>query len=126
MPELPEIETTRRGLAPHMIGKRIARVVIRDRRLRWPVPAGIEKQLQGTLVHGLSRRGKYLLIECQKGWLLWHFGMSGCLRVVSNDALPGKHDHVDMVFSDGTIIRFTDPRRFGAMLWAGATPEAHP
>jgi formamidopyrimidine-DNA glycosylase len=126
MPELPEVETTRRGLAPYMVGKRIARVVVRDRRLRWLVPAGIETKLVGTIVSGLARRGKYLLIECEAGALLWHLGMSGCLRVVASDALPGKHDHVDMVFSDGTTIRFTDPRRFGALLWAGATPETHP
>jgi formamidopyrimidine-DNA glycosylase len=126
MPELPEVETTRRGLAPQVIGKRIARVIIRDRRLRWPVPRGIEKRLSGCLVQAIVRRGKYLLFDCGKGWLLLHLGMSGSLCLVPKNTPPGKHDHVDIVLADGTTVRLTDPRRFGAMLWAGTDPEKHP
>lgn len=125
MPELPEVETTRRGLAPHMIGQRIARVIVRDRRLRWPIPWGIEKRLSGCLVQGITRRGKYLLFDCGSGWLLLHLGMSGSLHLVPKSAPAGKHDHVDIVLADETIVRLTDPRRFGAILWAGTDPEKH-
>ena len=125
MPELPEVETIRRGLALHVVGQRIARVIVRDRRLRWPVPAGMEKRLTGCLIQGISRRGKYLLIDCTSGCLLWHLGMSGSLRIVLPNTPAGKHDHVDIVLASGATVRFTDPRRFGALLWAGSEPETH-
>lgn len=125
MPELPEVETTRRGLALHIVGQHIARVIVRDRRLRWPVPAGLERRLSGQLINAISRRGKYLLIDCTDGSLLLHLGMSGHLCVVARGTPAGKHDHVDIVLANDAAIRFTDPRRFGAMLWAGAAPETH-
>lgn len=126
MPELPEVETTRRGLAPHIVGQRIVWVIIRDRRLRWSIQPEIERQLTGRTIRGISRRGKYLLFDCETGWLLLHLGMSGSLRLVSETVPPGRHDHVDIVLGNGKAVRFTDPRRFGAMLWTGTTPDRHP
>lgn len=126
MPELPEVETIRRGLIPHIIGRRIESVIVRDRRLRWPITFDIEKQLIGRTIHDTARRGKYLLVNCLNGWLLLHLGMSGSLRIVSDQLTAGKHDHVDIILDNGTAIRFTDPRRFGAILWAGLNPELHP
>ncbi len=139
MPELPEVETTRRGLLPMVQGHRIAAVTVRDRRLRWPIPGNLAKQLSGKTVIDISRRGKYLLWDCrldnaandstdkQRGYLLSHLGMSGSLRAItagSVDASPRKHDHLDIALDNGVIIRYTDPRRFGAMLWInGAVPK---
>jgi formamidopyrimidine-DNA glycosylase len=126
MPELPEVETTRRGIAPSLEGRRIARVVVRERRLRWPVPRGLEKRLEGRRVTGVRRRAKYLLIDTDGGTLIAHLGMSGSLRVLGRDAPPLAHDHVDLVLDSGRCLRFNDPRRFGCLLWAGAHPERHP
>lgn len=117
MPELPEVETTCRGIAPHIEGKAISYVNVRDRRLRWPVPANLTETLFGLQVGSVSRRGKYILINMSQGTLLVHLGMSGSLRIVSAAQNPGKHDHIDVVFDDNTVLRFNDPRRFGAMLW---------
>ena len=124
MPELPEVEITRRGLAPHIVGQHIDSVVIRDRRLRWPIPSGMEKQLTGKVIRDTSRRGKYLLLDCEAGWLILHLGMSGNLRIIPPETPAKKHDHIDILLSNNTAIRFTDPRRFGAMLWT-ETPETH-
>jgi formamidopyrimidine-DNA glycosylase len=126
MPELPEVEITRRGLASHIVGQRIDTVIVRDRRLRWPITPNIEEQLAGRTILAITRRGKYLLLNCETGWLLLHLGMSGRLRVVPSHTPAGKHDHVDILLLNGTAIRFTDARRFGTMLWAGTIPEAHP
>lgn len=124
MPELPEVETTRLGLLPHVLGKTVHNVVVRDRRLRWPVPAALARTLQGQHIEQISRRGKYLLWHCQTGFLLGHLGMSGSLRVLTQPTAPQKHDHLDIVFADDTTVRYTDPRRFGAWLWVrGATPS---
>ena len=125
MPELPEVETTRRGLNPHMAGKRIDRVVVRNRRLRWPITRTLETQASGATIKQLERRGKYLLVECSSGWMIVHLGMSGRLRVVPGDTPPGKHDHFDIVMSSGMLVRFTDPRRFGALLWSREHPSNH-
>ena len=130
MPELPEVETTRLGLLPAVQGQRIASVLVRDRRLRWPVPRNLARQLSGMTVVDLVRRGKYLLWDCRRndrrGYLLSHLGMSGSLRAISAgdvDQSPQKHDHLDICFDNGFTIRYTDPRRFGAMLWIeGAAP----
>ncbi|HET9024291.1 MAG TPA: bifunctional DNA-formamidopyrimidine glycosylase/DNA-(apurinic or apyrimidinic site) lyase [Burkholderiaceae bacterium] len=119
MPELPEVEVTRRALAPHVEGRVIEDVVIRDRRLRWPVPVGLPRQLIGQRVERLDRRGKYLLWHLPRGVLISHLGMSGVWRVLPRRAgvpVPGVHDHADLVFVDD-CIRLTDPRRFGALLW---------
>jgi len=122
MPELPEVEVTKRGIA-HLIGRRIARVTVRERRLRWPVPESIAA-LAGRTVRSVSRRGKYLLIDCGGGHLIVHLGMSGSLRLVPPETPPQKHDHVDLAF-DASILRLRDPRRFGAMLWTESPPESH-
>jgi formamidopyrimidine-DNA glycosylase len=126
MPELPEVETTRRGLIPHVRGQRITALVVRDRRLRWPVPRGLEKQVVGCTVQSIERRAKYLLFDCGKGWLILHLGMSGSLRVLPAGTPPGKHDHVDLVMESGSMARLTDPRRFGAVLWRMGDPHGHP
>ena len=132
MPELPEVEVTRRGIAPHLIGRRIAAVTVREPRLRWRVPVSVAR-LAGHTVRAVKRRGKYLLIDCGAGHLIVHLGMSGSLRLVDPLAPPGKHDHVDLAFAGerdrpgyGRMLRLRDPRRFGAVLWTEAPPEAHP
>ncbi len=126
MPELPEVETTRRGLAPHMQGQRIEAVIVRNRALRWPIPRNLAKQVCGCTVRAVERRGKYLLIDCGTGWMILHLGMSGSLQVVPKGTPVGKHDHVDLVLGSGTIARLTDPRRFGAVLWTPHDPLRHP
>ncbi len=131
MPELPEVETTRRGLAPLVEQRRILRAVVRHRGLRQPVPRGLEQRLAGARVRTLSRRGKYLLFDCktadrEAGTLLVHLGMSGRLWLVDAKTPPEKHDHFDLVFDNGRAIRLRDPRRFGLVLWLKDDPLAHP
>lgn len=126
MPELPEVETTRRGIAPHVEGKRIAEVSVRQASLRWPVPAALAEQLPGQLITSVSRRAKYLLFHTGRGCMLVHLGMSGSLRVVDKAEPVRKHDHVDIVVSGGKVLRFHDPRRFGCMLWIQEPVAEHP
>jgi formamidopyrimidine-DNA glycosylase len=126
MPELPEVETTRRGIEPHVRGRAIAGLVVRQRQLRWPVPARLEQKLRGQSIDAVQRRGKYLLLSVGDGTLIIHLGMSGSLRIIRNEQPPGKHDHVDLLLDNGTRLRFTDPRRFGAWLWTGKAPGQHP
>ncbi len=126
MPELPEVETTRLGLIPHVLGQRISKVIVRDRRLRWPVPVDFARRLKGCRVRDVLRRGKYLIWDCESGYVLSHLGMSGSLRVVSALQLAEKHDHIDFIFDSGIAIRYTDPRRFGAMLWIPGQNISHP
>ena len=126
MPELPEVETTRRGLEPHLVGQVISGTVVRDARLRWPVPVAALAQLRGCAIRSVARRAKYLLIDCTCGWLIVHLGMSGSLRIIRDDSPVGKHDHFDLVLASGTIMRLTDPRRFGAVLWEPGDPDHHP
>ncbi|TDJ42311.1 MAG: bifunctional DNA-formamidopyrimidine glycosylase/DNA-(apurinic or apyrimidinic site) lyase [Gammaproteobacteria bacterium] len=126
MPELPEVETTRRGIAAALEGRSIRAVTIRERRLRWPIPRGLEKKLVGQPVTGLRRRAKYLLLDTANGSAIIHLGMSGSLRIVPENEAPEKHDHFDIVTSDAEIVRFNDPRRFGSLLWAGKRPMEHP
>ncbi len=126
MPELPEVETTRRGIAPHLENQCLRQVVIRQRRLRWPVTRGLDGLLRGQTLHRVRRRAKYLLLDFERGSLLIHLGMSGSLRLLNEDTPVQKHDHVDLVFQSGTCLRYRDPRRFGAILWAGAHPLDHP
>lgn len=125
MPELPEVETTRLGLKPHIIKQSVVQVTIRHHQLRWPIPKNLEKQLKGQKLKALERRGKYLLFKFENGTLIIHLGMSGSLRVLSESTPAKKHDHVDIYFSNKKYVRFTDPRRFGAILWTSAAPEAH-
>jgi formamidopyrimidine-DNA glycosylase len=126
VPELPEVETTRRGLAPHIQGQRVEAAIVRNRALRWPVPRDLAKQVRGRIVRAVERRGKYLLIDFGTGWMILHLGMSGSLRVVHKDTPPGKHDHFDLVLASGMAARLTDPRRFGAVLWESGDPQRHP
>ena len=126
MPELPEVETTRRGIAPHVEGRRVTKVVVRQRRLRWPVPRALQRELTGQTVKSVGRRAKYLLLGTDAGTAILHLGMSGSLRLVPADSPPGPHDHVDLVLDDGNCLRLTDPRRFGALLWTRADPARHP
>jgi formamidopyrimidine-DNA glycosylase len=125
MPELPEVEITRRGIAPHVEGHTISGVVVRNAGLRWPVPPDIGAHLAGRTVNSVSRRAKYLLFDCGSGHLVVHLGMSGSLRVVRANEPPGPWDHVDVVFGD-SALRLRDPRRFGAVLWHEGEPREHP
>jgi formamidopyrimidine-DNA glycosylase len=126
MPELPEVETTRRGISPHIIQQKVRGVTIRDGRLRWPVPAGLNHALKGKTVLDVTRRGKYILIHFPHGTAILHLGMSGSLRIVQADAAHARHDHVDIEFDTGQVLRLHDPRRFGCLLWTGADPHEHP
>jgi formamidopyrimidine-DNA glycosylase len=126
MPELPEVETTRRGLTPHLQGQRLETAIVRNRALRWPVPRDLATQVSGRTVRAVERRGKYLLIDCGTGWIILHLGMSGSLQVVPRSVPAGKHDHVDLVLASGMVARLTDPRRFGAVLWEPNDPLHHP
>jgi formamidopyrimidine-DNA glycosylase len=125
MPELPEVETTKRGLEPLLTGQRIRAAVVRDRRLRQPVPRRLPQLLAGATISGLARRGKYLLLDCGTGHLILHLGMSGRLWVVKDGAAPARHDHFDLVLENGTVVRLRDPRRFGLVLWQAGDPLAH-
>ena len=126
MPELPEVETTRRSVAPSVVGRRIAKLIVYDPRLRWPVPRDLPKKVEGRTVDDVSRRSKYLLFRIGDGSLLVHFGMTGSLRVHTHAPERRPHDHVDIVFNDGSRLRYHDPRRFGAMLWAPDPALTHP
>ena len=121
MPELPEVETTRRGIEPHVVGRKVSSVTIRDRRLRWPISDDLEQRLEGGRVLAARRRAKYLLIDFDNGSLLVHLGMSGSLRLVNNKEQPRKHDHVDIALDTGFLLRYHDPRRFGSMHWVEGT-----
>ena len=125
MPELPEVETTRLGLLPHLKQALVRDLVIRDPRLRWPIPSTLADELRGARILDLSRRAKYLLIGCDRGHLIAHLGMSGSLRIVSSRTPIGKHDHYDLVLANECIVRFTDPRRFGSLHWTREPPETH-
>lgn len=125
MPELPEVETTRRGIAPHLLGRRLAGVVIRNPHLRWRVSPDLAGHLTGAIAREVRRRGKYLLLGFEHGWLIVHLGMSGSLRVTEAAAPARTHDHIDLLLGDGRCLRFHDPRRFGAMIWT-PDPYSHP
>ncbi len=125
MPELPEVETTARGIRPHVVGKKITAVIVRDARLRWPVPKDLPHHLIGTRIEAVERRAKYLLLRTPSGTLLIHLGMSGNLRILPATTPAQTHDHIDIVFADHTCLRLHDPRRFGAMLWCDGDPRTH-
>lgn len=125
MPELPEVETTLRGIRPHVLGRPVSAVTVRQRQLRYPLPEDLEARLVGRLVASLSRRGKYLLFGLEGGTLVVHLGMSGSLRLVPSDQPPAAHDHVDIAFG-AECLRYRDPRRFGLMAWTGDDPATHP
>ncbi|EGV35446.1 bifunctional DNA-formamidopyrimidine glycosylase/DNA-(apurinic or apyrimidinic site) lyase [Neisseria weaveri] len=130
MPELPEVETTLRGIEPHIQGQTVQNITIRQPKLRWPVSPDLPSILQHQPVLSCNRRAKYLLIRFPTGILLIHLGMSGSLRIftdgLNQTVQAGKHDHIDIVFTNGTLLRYHDPRRFGAMLWFSGAEEHHP
>ena len=128
MPELPEVETTRRGVAPHVVGRTVANLSVYDRRLRWPVPSDLGKRIVGRKIDALERRSKYLLFRFGADALLVHLGMTGSLRVHTTAPPPPRrlHDHVDIVLAGGTTLRYHDPRRFGAILWVKGAAATHP
>jgi len=120
MPELPEVEVTKMGIAPYLQGKSIREIKVRQPKLRWPVPDLIH-QAEHTIILSIKRRGKYLLLETELGCIVIHLGMSGSLRIlapeINGQKPPEKHEHIDLICSDNTILRYKDPRRFGAWLW---------
>ena len=126
MPELPEVELTRRRLDREVDNKRIERVLIRSPKLRLPIPPDLDSVLKGRTIRAVERRGKYLLFDCEEGWLIIHLGMTGFLHALSAPAPPGKHDHLEIVFTDGAVLRFHDPRKFGTVAWTAEPLEDHP
>ena len=126
MPELPEVETTRRALEPALVGRRIETVRVHQRQLRWPVPKGIETRLKGQVVRAIGRRAKYLLLNTDSGTALIHLGMSGSLRLAPRNSSRSTHEHLELLVEDGDWVRLRDPRRFGAVLWGGSAPHEHP
>lgn len=125
MPELPEVETVRRGITPHLIGHTVEKVVIRHPRLRWAIPATLKKRLPGHAIASVKRRAKYLLIGFGHGTLIIHLGMSGSLRILPAATPAQNHDHFDLILDNGACLRLRDPRRFGAVLWS-ADASGHP
>ncbi len=125
MPELPEVETTKRGIQPFVIGKNICQVIIRERRLRWTISKTLANHLVNQQFESISRRGKYLLLSTRNGTVILHLGMSGSLRLDHIEKPATKHDHVDIVFANGHCLRFHDPRRFGCLLWTSTDPYKH-
>lgn len=126
MPELPEVETTLRGIQPFILNKIIQEVIVRRPTLRWPIPKANLQCLPGYCIDKLQRRGKYILLYTPLGTVILHLGMSGRLQVSHKAIEAGKHDHVDIVFNDNSLLRFFDPRRFGALLWTDGNPNDHP
>ena len=117
MPELPEVEVSRMGISPHLVGETIRRLTFRTPKLRWDIPTEL-KQLEGQVIRDIRRRAKYLIIETDAGCAIVHLGMSGSLRVLDAELSPAKHDHVDLVLTNGKVLRYNDPRRFGAWLFS--------
>lgn len=124
MPELPEVETSRRGIEPHILNKKVTDVVIRQKQLRWPIPARLKTGLCEQIIRQVDRRGKYILLRTDAGTAILHLGMSGSLRILPANTPAEKHDHVDIVFGK-SVLRLRDPRRFGALLWTSAKPLQH-
>ncbi len=125
MPELPEVETTCRGIAPHISGKKVTQIIIRNAQLRYPIPDTLSKDLTFQTIHKVTRRGKYILLHTDTGTAIAHLGMSGTLRIVESEIDPEKHDHVDIIFDHGKCLRLRDPRRFGCLLWTQTDPYQH-
>lgn len=125
MPELPEVETTRRGILPHCQQQTITDVIIRNRHLRWPIASTLASQIRNLRINDVQRRAKYLLFATDNGTLILHLGMSGSLRVSDKHEVIKKHDHVDIVLSNQMILRFNDPRRFGSLHWTRQPVEKH-
>lgn len=126
MPELPEVEITRRGIVPHVLGQRVEQVIIRQPKLRWPIPQTLKTELAGQTIEDIARRAKYLLLHTRRGSLILHLGMSGSLRVLPAAIPADKHDHMDLVLANCVCLRLRDPRRFGAVLWTRVEVQEHP
>lgn len=124
MPELPEVETTMRGIAPYVCGQRIDKVIVRHRQLRWPV-APETAQLGGCRIESLARRGKYILMRLDRGSLIWHLGMSGSMRIQPLHTAPESHEHIEIQLASGQTLKYRDPRRFGALLYTADDPYQH-
>lgn len=125
MPELPEVETARRGIAPALLGRRVIAVRVQERRLRQPVPRQLDRELPGQSFEAVDRRAKYLLLRTASGTVIIHLGMSGSLRIITAATPPGRHDHLDIVLDDGRALRYRDPRRFGLVVWTREDPARH-
>ena len=125
MPELPEVETSRRGIQPYILNQTVNTVIIRQKQLRWPIPASLKTQLPGQKILSVRRRGKYILLGTDIGTVILHLGMSGSLRILDKKAPAEKHDHLDIGFNNNKILRLRDPRRFGAVLWTKTDPLKH-
>ncbi len=125
MPELPEVETTRRGIEPWLVGRRIDALAVRERRLRWRVPRSLPAKLAGARIRSVGRRAKYRLVGTDAGTLILHLGMSGSLRILDAGSPPLAHDHFDLVLDSGRCLRFNDPRRFGCLLFTASDPARH-
>lgn len=125
MPELPEVETTRRGIAPHIKNQVVSEVIVRQGKLRWPVSPEIADRLPQQKIIAIKRRAKYLLIETAVGTLIIHLGMSGSLRITQQDSAIEKHEHIDIIFKNGVCLRYKDPRRFGSFLWTEQPIDEH-
>lgn len=125
MPELPEVETSRRGIEPHIINQTVTNVIVRQRQLRWPIPGTLKKHLMGQSIEAIGRRGKYLLLYTQSGTVIIHLGMSGSLRICPTTSPAEKHDHIDIVFANQKTLRLHDPRRFGCVLFSRKDPLTH-
>ena len=129
MPELPEVETTLRGLSTSLLGATITRIIVRNRNLRWPIPTHISRQIRGRKIIDMQRRGKYILLILDRGGLILHLGMSGSLRVLQQKTTAAKnikpHEHYDLLVDNGSLIRYHDPRRFGCLLWCDNHPLTH-
>ena len=125
MPELPEVETIKQAISPHIIGKRVNEIVIRERKLRWLIPINLKKYIKNQYIKKITRRAKYLLFHTDNGCLIIHLGMSGSLRLTKENQPHVKHDHVDFIFESGHLLRFHDPRKFGSILWTNKDPSDH-
>ena len=125
LPELPEVETIRKGIMPHVQNHKVQEVVIRQSKLRWPVSPELREEMTGQYITSVQRRGKYLLLGTAGGTLLVHLGMSGSLRILAHNQVPQKHDHIDIVLEGSKLLRYTDPRRFGCMLWLRGDIYSH-
>ncbi len=126
MPELPEVETTIRGIIPHLEKNIINKMVVRQAKLRWPIPNDINNNTNNKSIQKITRRGKYIIFQLENGAIIMHLGMSGRVKILKEPTEPQKHDHVDIVFNDNTILRYTDPRRFGTILWTYDNVLNHP
>jgi formamidopyrimidine-DNA glycosylase len=126
MPELPEVETTRRGIAPALLERNVVEFLVRERRLRWPIPLSLDAVLRGQTIRSIGRRAKYILIGFDRGTLIVHLGMSGSLRILDSRTAPRVHDHWDILLDTGQLLRFHDPRRFGSLHFTVGEPGAHP